>query len=42
MKRVVLILAVIALLAGVFSSCNKEICPAYSQNDDTEQVEINS
>ena len=43
MKRKVVILAVfVAFLAGVLCSCSNEICPAYADNNEMEQVDINS
>ena len=38
MKRAVIILAVVFAVGILMSSCNKQICPAYSQAD-TEQTE---
>jgi hypothetical protein len=38
MKRAVIILVLVFAAGIIMSSCNKEACPAYSQND-TEQVE---
>lgn len=38
MKRAVIILAVVFAIGILVSSCNKQACPAYSQND-TEQTE---
>ncbi len=41
MKREVIILAVVFAVGILVSSCNKQICPAYSQVD-TEQTEPTS
>lgn len=41
MKRLILILMVVVFVAGLLVSCNQNICPAYSSNDDTEQVDQN-
>lgn len=41
MKKVILILMVVVFIAGMLISCSQNICPAYSVNDDTEQVEKN-
>ena len=38
MKKAAIILAVIFIAGILFSSCNKEICPAYSQAE-TEQTD---
>jgi len=38
MKRAVIILAVVFAVGILMSSCNKHVCPAYSQIDDTEQT----
>jgi hypothetical protein len=37
MKRAVIILAVVFVVGILMSSCNKQVCPAYSQVD-TEQT----
>lgn len=42
MKKLVLIVTAIVLLAGIFSSCSNHLCPAYACNDQNEQVEINN
>ena len=38
MKKAVIIIAVVFAVGIVMSSCNKQVCPAYSQAD-TEQTE---
>ena len=38
MKRAAIIIVVVFALGLVLSSCNKEVCPAYSKAD-TEQAE---
>lgn len=40
MKKVAVILVITFITALVISSCNKEVCPAYSKAD-TEQTEHN-
>ena len=40
MKKVFAIAVVCLFLAGLFSSCNNEACPAYGQAE-TQQVEHN-
>lgn len=40
MKKVIVVATVCLFLAGLFSSCNNEACPAYGQAD-TEQVDFN-
>ncbi len=39
MKKVTYLLAVIFVLGVLLSSCNRKVCPAYSQNQNTEQAE---
>ncbi|MFO7657063.1 MAG: hypothetical protein R6W78_08350 [Bacteroidales bacterium] len=41
MKRLVLILVALAFITSVMISCSKTICPAYSFNDTTVEVENN-
>lgn len=38
MKRAAIIIVVVFAIGLVMSSCNKEVCPAYSQQD-TDQFE---
>lgn len=38
MKKIIILVAICLFAGTVLSSCNKEICPAYSQID-TEQAE---
>lgn len=38
MKRAAIILAIVFAVGILMSSCNKQVCPAYSQAD-TEQTE---
>jgi hypothetical protein len=40
MKKALIILAVVFAAGIILSSCNKQVCPAYSQAD-TEQTETN-
>ncbi len=42
MKKLIVIAVVVIALAGIFSSCSKDICPAYASNNQPEQVEINN
>jgi hypothetical protein len=41
MKKFVLIIMVVVFIVGMLISCSQSICPAYSSNNDTEQVEKN-
>ncbi len=41
MKKIILVLTLVAFIAGMLVSCSQNICPAYSSNDDTEQAENN-
>ncbi len=41
MKKTILVLMLVAFIAGMLISCSQNICPAYSSTDDTEQVEKN-
>ena len=38
MKKIVIVIAICLLAGTILSSCNRELCPAYSKAD-TEQVE---
>jgi hypothetical protein len=42
MKRILGIILVCLMLLGLLSSCSKQICPAYSFEDNTEQASENS
>ncbi len=39
MKKATFLLAVIFALGVLLSSCNRKVCPAYSQNHNIEQPE---
>ena len=38
MKKLTYLIAIVFVLGVLLSSCNRKVCPAYSQND-TEQAE---
>jgi len=40
MKKAAIIIVVVFAAGLIMSSCNREVCPAYSQAD-TEQIEYN-
>jgi hypothetical protein len=40
MKKIVIIAAVCLLLGSVLSSCNNEVCPAYTQAETEQSAEI--
>jgi hypothetical protein len=42
MKKILLVLIAVVLLAGMFTSCNKSVCPAYVKDVPAVQVENNS
>jgi len=42
MKKVILVMLMVIFVLGILTSCNKNVCPAYVLEDDTEQVENNS
>ena len=39
MKKLAIICAACLVLGVILSSCNREVCPAYSSKVDTEQTE---
>ncbi|HYW97243.1 MAG TPA: hypothetical protein VE870_16745 [Bacteroidales bacterium] len=39
MKKLTYLLAVVFAFGILLSSCNRKVCPAYSQNNNTEQAE---
>ncbi len=39
MKKITYLFALIFALGVLLSSCNRKVCPAYSQNHNTEQTE---
>jgi len=40
MKRIVVLIAICLLAGTILSSCNKEVCPAYSKADVEQAEEI--
>jgi hypothetical protein len=41
MKKVVFLFLMLIFVIGILVSCNKSVCPAYVQDDNTEQADSN-